>query len=196
MNGDSYPVVWLRWVRQQLMTAVAVELSAAAPERYFHLQGLPIVVNSSTEQAGGGVVALRALIWARAASCVGGDVQSRSERIADELLVAPGVTVQEPQLVTLLAWRLAQVQMRGLVSDTESDPGGGTDCGRCGSGEGCCDPEELARELVASGLIVPAWGRDPRWPVAARARDAGGRAVRWARRSATVHEGQMALPFH
>ena len=137
MSDNNYPALWLRWVRQQLITAIGVEISVRTPERYSHLGNLPVTV---TGPLGGksGPAALRELIHLHARRHGVVDAAGCSEGIADALLTSGAVIVDEPDLVVMLAWRLAQVQMCDTTSDLEMD---GHDAEHV-----CCDPEVLARD--------------------------------------------------
>ena len=188
MPNDNYPASWLRWVRQQLVTAIAVELSVRAPERYAHLRNLPVTVTGPVGGESGPAV-LRELIHLHAPRRGVVDATGCSEDVADALLSSGAVIVDEPDLVVMLAWRLAQLQMCDPTADLEMD---GHD-----ENHVCCDPEVLARELVASGLVAPGWKRAPQRhpaPVDGSSHRTR-RPARRTRRSPPVVTGQLVLPW-
>ena len=190
-NRIEYPPQWLRWVRQQVMTAVAYELAAAHPERGPQLRRLPL----STDPAHGTPeLFLRQLIGRHARRCPVLPARERAEWIADAVLAEPGVSVAEPELTEMLAWHFARsaVPVPGKMGADDDDV-------EYGDHE-CFDPERLAADLVASGLVAAAWrsfrpGRiagggtgDPR-----AAQHRAGRPRR-RRHPATAPE-QLHLPF-
>jgi hypothetical protein len=136
--------VWLRWVHQQVRTAVAYELAASDPRRGPHLRRLPLVVDPGCGEASAYV---RTLISRHTSGCVGHVDGDRVDVIADAVLADPGIRIAAPDFETLLAWRLAQY---------DTHPAGEERDGQW-DGHECLDPELVAADLVRSGLIAPAW---------------------------------------
>ena len=149
-NGDhDYPAVWLRWVRQQIRVAVTYELTAADPRRGPHLRRLPLTIGADL---GDPEVFLRQLIARLAGQLAEPETDRQTESVAAALLAEPGVQIIEPDLQVMVAWHLAAAH---TMSACAGDPDPWT--GRSEADHECFDPELLAAELVASGLIAPAW---------------------------------------
>lgn len=139
--------MWMRWATQQIRTAVAYELVAADPRRGPHLSRLPLSID---EQHGDREAFLRRLIHhhAQRTPTPQTDPVSRGEHVTAAILAEPGVQIAEPDLQTMLAWQLAK-HCPIEVSDRSA---GWTD-----DDHECFDPEQLAAELVASGVVASAW---------------------------------------
>lgn len=137
--------MWLRWATQQIRTAVAYELVAADPTRGPHLSRLPLHID---ERHGPGEVFLRQRIRHHAQHRPQADPVRRVAQISAAILAEPGVQIAEPDLQTMLAWQLAKhcpVEVPGQPAHWADDD------------HECFDPEQLAAELVASGVVAPAW---------------------------------------
>lgn len=146
-RNAGYPDVWVRWVTQQVRVAVTFEMSTANPAGWPHLRRLPLALDAA------GVddeKFLRELI-ARAAHRAAGDVDNRIDTVVMAVLADEAVTVAEPDLQTMLAWRLAERHtMKSLADDNIADYDDSGD-------HECLDPEAVAADLIASGLVAPAW---------------------------------------
>jgi hypothetical protein len=145
----GYPQMWVRWVRQQLRTAVAYELAAPGPRKGPHLHGLSLWVDPAH---GDRVEFLRRLIVVLAGTYRDLDPADRCDSVAAGVLREPGVRIAEPELTVMVAWRLAQHRTHAPQASDLVDV-----AGPFGEDHECFDPEAVAAELVDSGLIAPSW---------------------------------------
>lgn len=145
--NNCYPDVWVRWVTQQIRVAVSFELTTTDPTRWPHLRRLPLAVNVEGVKD---EVFLRKLI-AYAAGSVDGDADQRIDAVVEAVLSDEAVAIAEPDLQTMLAWRLAEHHC------TASSASGDSSEWDASTDHECLDPEVVAADLVVSGLIAPAW---------------------------------------
>ncbi len=183
----GYPRVWVRWVTQQVRFAVSCELSASDPTRLPHLRRLPLAVDTAGVQV---EAFLRDLI-AVAASRIAADADNRVDMVTSAVLADDAVTIDEPDLQTMLAWRLAEHHTMGkhpgrdyiLDGDDWDD-------------HECLDPEAVAADLIASGLVAPAWKLSELSELAAyNLRSEPNILVGRRRRRPVVSPLQMAFPI-
>ncbi len=180
--------MWVRWVRQQLTTAVAYELTAQDPRNGPHLRGLPLSVYP---EHGDQVEFLRRLISVLADTYRALDLPARCDRVAAAVLHEPGVHIAEPELTVMVAWRLAQYWVLAPPAADVVDP--------FGEDHECFDPERVAAELVESGLIAASWKlteMTARYTALLHADGAARPASRPARRRSRAGSAeQLALAF-
>ncbi len=144
----GYPRVWVRWVTQQVRFAVSCELSAADPSRLPHLRRLPLAVDT----AGVPVEAFFRDLIVVAASRIAADADDRVDLVTAAVLADDAVTIDEPDLQTMLAWRLAEHHTMGKHPGRDQILDGDD-----WDDHECLDPEAVAADLIASGLVAPAW---------------------------------------
>lgn len=146
----GYPRVWVRWVTQQVRFAVHCELSAADPTRLPHLRRLPLAVDTAGVQVETFLKDLIAVSASRNGAAT--DADDRVDMVTAAVLADAAVTIAEPDLQTMLAWRLAEHHTM------RKHPGGEhiRDDDEWDDHE-CLDPEAVAADLVGSGLVAPAW---------------------------------------
>ena len=188
-NGSHhYPRMWVRWVRQQVSVAVSLELTVSNRLATPHLRRLPLIVtvkDVDVEQY------LRRLIAAAAArtSAERLDRVEWIDIVTSAVLADEAVSISEPDLETMVAWRLAQYHTLGKGTAAQEDLGGEW------IDHECLDPETVAADLVRSGLIAPAWKVGDRTEAAAGNGAAEATVKRSRRGRRPVSPLQIALPI-
>jgi hypothetical protein len=151
----DYPVMWLRWVRQQVSVAVRYELTAANPQPGPHLRGLPLTCGPDQPLD---VALLRELIHPEPGRRVDPECREQDpecrEHIVDRILADPRIAVAAPDLAVMLAWHLTRYSAAALTAAPlgQDQPEEDTD-----QDHECFDPEQLADEMVKSGLVAATW---------------------------------------
>lgn len=148
--NHRYPGVWVRWVTQQVRFAVTCELSSPDPTKLPHLRRLPLGVDT----AGVPIEAFLRDLIAAADRLIDAyaDAADRVDIVTAAVLADDAVTIDEPDLQTMLAWRLAEHHTIRRHPGGEHIPDGDD-----WDDHECLDPEAVAADLVDSGLLAPAW---------------------------------------